>query len=256
MSRIRNKKRAASATTELRRSTRKAAPIRHLPGMFTSLFTTSSSKKIISNRLTLLTDREPFVYEIKNFLTQAEIEYVKSVVKERKLKRSYTDDGGTTKKKKIVSEDRTSTFTFLGKFQDRLVRTIETRAADLVGLPPSHVEPIQIVSYRKGQHFDTHHDLGPWDPENDSVEFIRSPTRLATLFVYVNTVKDGGETEFPVCKLKCQPKEGTAILWSNVKRSDKGDWIPDSRTIHRGCPVHSGRKIGMNIWITDKNLIG
>ena len=206
-----------------------------------------------------LINAEPFVYEIKNFLTKAEIEYIKSIVKERKLKRSYTDEGDTKigmKKKKIVSEERTSTFTFLGKFQDRLVRTMETRAADLVGLPPSHVEPIQIVSYRKGQHFDVHHDLGPWDPEVDVVEFIRSPTRLATLFVYVNTVENGGETEFPVCKLKCKPTEGTAILWSNVRRNERGEWVPDSRTIHRGCPVQSGRKIGMNVWITDKNLIG
>ena len=48
---------------------------------------------------------------------------MKNVVKDTRLKRSYTDDGGKTKKKKIVSEDRTSTFTFLAKFQDRLVRS-------------------------------------------------------------------------------------------------------------------------------------
>ena len=281
-----NKKKRGAPNTPLRRSTRRAPPIRHLPGIFTSLFTTT--KKNSNNRRLTVLNEEPFVYSIKNFLTKAEIEYMKNVVKDTRLKRSYTDDGGKTKKKKIVSEDRTSTFTFLAKFQDHLVRRalkreritidchtfvlriklivlssniqvrkIETRAADLVGLPASHVEPIQIVKYRKGQHFDTHHDLGPWDPENDSVEFIRSPTRLVTLFVYVNTVENGGETEFPVCKLKCQPTEGTAILWSNVCRDEKnGEWVPDPRTIHRGCPVQSGRKIGMNIWITDKNLIG
>ena len=160
-------------------------------------------------------------------------------------------------KKKILRASKTRKTLENEKNTRIQVRKIETRAADLVGLPPSHVEPIQIVRYRKGQHFDTHHDLGPWDPENNSVEFIRSPTRLVTLFVYVNTVENGGETEFPVCDLKCQPTEGTAILWSNVRRDEgKGEWVPDPRTIHRGCPVESGRKIGMNIWITDKNLIG
>ena len=67
-------------------------------------------------------------------------------------------------------------------------------------------------------------------------------------FCLCHHVENGGETEFPVCDLKCQPTEGTAILWSNVRRDEEnGEWVPDPRTIHRGCPVQSGRKIGMNI---------
>ena len=60
-----------------------------------------------------------------------------------------------------------------------------------------------------------------------------------TLFVYVNTVENGGETEFPVCDLKCQPTEGTAILWSNVRRDEeKGEWIPDPRDTSRmSCSI-------------------
>ena len=121
MSKSRTNKKKRAANTPLRRSTRKAPPIRHLPGMFTSLFT-KNNRKTSNNRLTLLNE-EPYVYSIKNFLTSTEIEYMKNVVKDTRLKRSYTDDGGKTKKKKIVSEDRTSTFTFLAKFQDRLVRS-------------------------------------------------------------------------------------------------------------------------------------
>ena len=60
-------------------------------------------------RLTVLNE-EPFVYSIKNFLTKAEIEYMKNVVKDTRLKRSYTDDGGKTKKKKMISLSRLSSY--------------------------------------------------------------------------------------------------------------------------------------------------
>ena len=72
-----NKKKRGAPNTPLRRSTRRAPPIRHLPGMFTSLFTTT--KKNSNNRRLTVLNEEPFVYSIKNFLTKAEIEYMKNV---------------------------------------------------------------------------------------------------------------------------------------------------------------------------------
>ena len=99
-----NKKKRA-ANTPLRRSTRKAPPIRHLPGMFTSLFT--KNRKTPNNRFGRVAERRTYAYSIKNFLTSTEIEYMKNVVKDTRLKRSYTDDGGKTKRKNC-SEDRTS----------------------------------------------------------------------------------------------------------------------------------------------------
>ena len=40
------------------------------------------------------------------------------------------------------------------------IRAIETRAAELCGVPPDNVEPLQVVAYRDGQQFKTHHDAG------------------------------------------------------------------------------------------------
>ena len=241
------------ANSTPRRSSRKSPPIRHLSGTFSSLFEDSkcdpATKK---SRITVL-KRSPNVFKIEHFLTRTEIESIKSMCKKR-FKRSFTDDDQGNK---ILTENRTSTFTFLRKFQDSTVRSIERRAAEFVGLPPANVEPLQIVSYTKGQHFDVHHDLGPWDGEG--VEFLRNPTRLATFFVYLNTLSEdaGGHTEFPKLNMSVRPVAGTAVVWSNVRRdSDSRSWIPDARTVHRGCPVAAGRKLGLNIWITDSNLIG
>lgn len=69
----------------------------------------------------------------------------------------------------------------LNKSQDRWARSIESRAADLVGVPQANVEPIQVVSYTAGQLFDTHHDAGTM-AEDGSIELV-PPVRYATLFL-------------------------------------------------------------------------
>jgi hypothetical protein len=85
----------------------------------------------------------------------------------------------------VISEFRTSTFLYLTKAQDRVVRTIESRAAGLVGLPQINVEPLQVVRYSKGQKFDTHHDAGTI-LDDGNIEVV-PPVRLATFFVVRHT---------------------------------------------------------------------
>ena len=47
------------------------------------------------------------------------------------------------------------------------VRAIEARAAELMGIPAGQVEPLQVVSYRDGQHFSAHHDAGTLESDDD-----------------------------------------------------------------------------------------
>jgi prolyl 4-hydroxylase len=94
-----------------------------------------------------------------------------------------------------------------------VTRLIEDRAATLVGLPSAHVEPLQIVSYTKGQYFNLHHDAGTLDEDEETVELV-PPKRIITLFVYLNDVSDEGEgsTEFPYLGVKVQPLKGKKHL--------------------------------------------
>lgn len=240
-----------------RRSVRGPPPLRLCSGTYASLFRDEEKQQersVLGRKLVPL-HSSPSVYYIENFLTPIEIEYIRQMSK-RRFRPSYTD---TADGVKILSKERTSTFIFLKKFGDTITRNIETRASEIVGLPSANVEPLQIVSYRKDQYFEVHHDLGPWDESENKVEFLRRPTRLATFFVYVNTLPDGsgGHTEFPSLGLSVRPVEGAAVLWSNVRLGERdGSWVPDERTVHRGCPVLEGRKLGMNIWITDQSQIG
>jgi hypothetical protein len=51
------------------------------------------------------------------------------------------------------------------------------------------VEPLQIVSYTKGQYFRVHHDAGTLDEDTGTVEVVL-PRRVITIFVYINTVPE------------------------------------------------------------------
>ena len=43
---------------------------------------------------------------------------------------------------------------------------------------------MQLVSYEAGQKFGLHHDLGIYDPDEDTVA-MQKPARLVSIFVYL-----------------------------------------------------------------------
>jgi prolyl 4-hydroxylase len=150
----------------------------------------------------------------------------------------------------VISEFRTSNFIHLSKGQDSIVRRIEAKAADLVGMAQSFVEPLQIVRYKEGQFFDVHHDAGTL-LDDGSVELV-APRRFATLFLYLNTLPDGqGHTEFPLAGVSMRPERGCGVLWCNINKQGE----PDPRTIHKACPVVGKGvvKYGVNVWISENN---
>lgn len=97
-----------------------------------------------------------------------------------------------------------------------------------MGAPTDFVEPLQVVSYINGQSFGLHHDSGEVD-DSGGVSFS-APRRIATVFVYLSTLKEdeGGETSFPLLPLKVSPQAGTAVVFSNVLPNG----LPDPRAVH------------------------
>lgn len=139
----------------------------------------------------------------------------------------------------------------MDKFHDAIIRKIEQRAADLVSLSVTAVEPIQIVSYTNGQRFNLHHDAGTLNSDDNTIELV-PPKRLVTFFVYLNDLPPTqGQTAFPFLDLQCQPIRGSAILFCNLLPSGE----PDYRTSHQALPVEGNLwKYGLNIWIIDESL--
>jgi prolyl 4-hydroxylase len=65
---------------------------------------------------------------------------------------------------------------------------------------------------------------------------------MLTLFLYLNDVEEGGETNFPKVDVTVQPKKGSALLWPSVLDEDPEK--KDFRTDHEALPVLKGIKYG------------
>jgi hypothetical protein len=196
----------------------------------------------------------PNIYIIENWLTENEMLYLNKAItcKQASFSPSTTEESGHGV---IVSSDRTSNSFHLTKAQDGVCRSIERRAAEMIGSHEHNSEPLQIVAYKDSQHFGLHHDAGFLDDE-DHATLMPSPVRLITLFGYLNNVPEGmGETEFPwhPQPLKVTPKRGSVIVFCNVN----ADGSIDERVVHQANPVVSGIfKYGINMWVCEKSMQG
>lgn len=220
----------------------------------------------------------PHIYEIDDFLSEAELQYFDDVIKKCSFQKSFVDNmqcdsegavpdspeaAKTPKRSRrtlVDSTHRTSTFFAFNHRADSMIRAIEQKTADLLGCWIHQIEGLQLVRYLPGQFFGVHHDMGDL-LEDDQVLLPRKhlvvKRRLVTLFAYLNdlTEDQGGCTYFPKCDhFRVRPKKGMAVLWSNVDRNG----YPDPNTIHAGETVLSESqdtnvvKYGLNIWITEE----
>ncbi|KAK3321343.1 2OG-Fe(II) oxygenase superfamily protein [Cercophora scortea] len=210
-----------------------------------------------------LVSTSPLIIYLTNFLTLSERAHLKDITKD-KFHPSAVADG-------TKSARRTSQSTYLPR--DLIQHCIETRALHFQGLstPRSHLEPLQLVKYSPGEHYDQHTDwFNPSTTPPTYTSASAGGNRLSSFFTYVHVSNDttGGGTNFPLidfprddtntgrwCEfLDCdepwergvtfRPVEGNAVFWMNLLPDGTGD----PRTLHAGLPVTSGDKIGMNIW--------
>lgn len=167
-----------------------------------------------------------------------------------------THDNGT----EILDSSCTSSTAFLPR-SDPVVSCILHRAAEIQGYTAiSDIEGLQLTSYVEGQQYRQHYD---WLDDESARE--SGSNRVSTFFGILDAdCKDCG-TRFPSlavdwsqedrrwCELvECESHEGLTVkplpgsvfFWRNLDENGAGD----SRTLHAGLPVTTGRKVGINIW--------
>jgi len=206
----------------------------------------------------------PLILYLDNFITPQERTHLKEVSAPRFRRSVIAGQDGAQK-----SSLRTSQSTDIPR--DAVVQCIEQRALDFQGFDTrsTQLEPLQLVRYTAGEHYDFHTD---WLSDPRYVTSFNGGNRLSSFFVYVyvsdNTT--GGGTNFPHvsppnpkserwCRfVDCdepyargttfRPVEGNAIFWENLlgRRGEKRQG--DGRTEHAGLPLTTGHKIGLNIW--------
>lgn len=146
--------------------------------------------------------------------------------------------------KLIVDKFRTSKTCFISE-KSNINKIIKKRIKDTFNLEED-IERLQITHYDPSQYYKPHHD---YFIEGD---FKNNRQRLKTIFVYLKCPDEGGETNFPLLKKKFIPSLGDAIAWTNCyKLNDK--YVYNEKSLHEGSLVKKGEKIGLNIWLLEKN---
>jgi prolyl 4-hydroxylase len=200
----------------------------------------------------------PRVFEIKNFLSDLEVDHILGIAKGTHLHRSGTQ---ASEKSQVTKDDatRTSTNTWIPRNTDMITDGIYQRAADLLQIDEallrwrhaneipefseskiSIAERLQLVHYDVGQKYTPHHDFRMPGLVN------LQPSRFATILFYLNDDMEGGETTFPIWlnaetsdALKVKPERGKAILFYSLLP----DGNFDARSLHEASPVTRGEKV-------------
>ncbi|OLN93293.1 Prolyl 4-hydroxylase 1 [Colletotrichum chlorophyti] len=211
-----------------------------------------------------MVSKSPLVIYLSDFVTPTERAHLLDLASGTFTHSEVVDASGG----RATRETRTSQSTSL--WRDDVVRCIEERAIAFqgYGVPSSHVEPLQLVKYGKGQQYRFHTD---WfiDPSNCKAQL--GGNRISSFFGYVSVANvTGGGTNFPLLNaphddrwcafIDCdepwekgvtfRPVEGNFVYWENLHHDGTGD----HRNLHAGLPVTSGQKIGMNIWTRQSPL--
>ncbi|MEO6387501.1 MAG: 2OG-Fe(II) oxygenase [Croceibacterium sp.] len=127
---------------------------------------------------------------------------------------------------------------------DPFVRGLQRRFDDLLGIDPSFGETIQTQRYLAGQQFEPHADWFASNTPYWEVEKNRGGQRSFTAMAYLNTVEEGGTTDFPNLGLSFEPRPGTLLVWNNADAQG----VPNPFTIHAGMPVIKGEKYVITKW--------
>ena len=211
----------------------------------------------------------PSVFEIDNFLKPHESDYMvkkgadvlKSV--SRWSRRATMEDKGVG----YAKEWRTSSQQWVSTDDDALLYDVDARIQNLTKLPIIHAEQIQVLRYNFDEHYSSHHDyFNPADYSNDrgvmSTTQNGAKNRLATVFMYLSDVEEGGETNFPRAgglanppdHFDCSkgyssfPKKNKVIIFYSMTH----DGEMDPFSLHGGCDVKKGQKWSANFWLWNK----
>ncbi|KAH9885913.1 2OG-Fe(II) oxygenase superfamily protein [Xylariomycetidae sp. FL2044] len=212
-----------------------------------------------------IVSRSPLVIYLSDFLTADEQAHLLEITKDKFTHSAVADAEGASG----LRETRTSQSTNVPR--DDIVRCIEERARLFQGfdIPRTHLEPVQLVKYARGEHYHFHTD---WYTNAAHATSAMGGNRFSSFFAYVAAADNitGGGTNFPMVEaphdrqwcafVDCdepwengvtfRPVVGNAVFWQNMLEDGTGD----QRTLHAGLPVTSGWKIGMNIWTRQGHL--
>lgn len=196
----------------------------------------------------LLTIDKPRIILFGNVLSKDECKQMIELSKP-KLDKSTTVNNLTGETE--LHKNRTSYGAFFQINETPLIASIDRRVSELMQLPITHGEGLQILHYQKGGEYKPHLDYFPPQETGSRVHLAHGGQRVATLILYLNNVEEGGETIFPEINLKVAPMQGNALYFAYTNSKNQVDPL----TLHGGCPVLRGEKYIATKWMRQKDRI-
>jgi prolyl 4-hydroxylase len=104
-----------------------------------------------------------------------------------------------------------------------------------------NLEDLQVLRYKQGGFYRPHFDYFSLEHEGSATLLSRGGQRVATVIIYLNTPRAGGETVFPNIPLTVNAEAGKAV---HFKYTDS-----NVASLHGGNPVLSGEKWIITAWV-------
>ena len=151
----------------------------------------------------------------------------------------------------VVSGLRSSLGMFFRPAETPLIARLDRRIAEIMNLPVSHGEGLQILHYPEGAGSAPHYDfLVPSNPANQA-SIARSGQRVSTLVTYLNDVPAGGETVFPAAGWAVSPQRGNAVYFEHA--NSHGEL--DHASLHASSAVTRGEKWVATKWMRQRTFV-
>ncbi|HSX13368.1 MAG TPA: 2OG-Fe(II) oxygenase [Chlamydiales bacterium] len=189
---------------------------------------------------------QPRIFLLKDFLTGKECDHIIRVSRPNMIPSKVVDD----KNRGETTDYRRSSEGFFipTNWNDPLLKGIENRIESLTGIPVENGESLHILHYKIGGEYQPHFDYFNPLTAGGADYLRRGGQRIATVLMYLNTPKAGGETIFPKANITIKPQKGDAVLFYNCTP----DGTVDPNSFHGGSPVIAGEKWIMTQWIREK----
>ncbi|XP_068154171.1 prolyl 4-hydroxylase subunit alpha-2 isoform X2 [Drosophila tropicalis] len=176
---------------------------------------------------------DPYMVLYHDVISPNEIAQLQEMAKPQ-LKRAtvYNATGNTNQ---FVKTRTAKVAWFLDTF-NQLTERLNQRIKDMTNFVLNGSEMLQVMNYGLGGFYIKHFDYfnTTTNPQTGQI----NGDRIATVLFYLNDVEQGGATVFPEIKKAVFPKQGTAIMWYNLKDDGEGN----RATLHAACPVIVGSK--------------
>jgi prolyl 4-hydroxylase len=192
--------------------------------------------------------RRPAIAVLADVLNADECEELIALAKPR-LKPSTVVDPKTGLNHVVAH--RNSDGMFFKLEETPFIAALDRRLSQLMNMPVSHGEGLQVLRYGPGTQSTPHFDfLTPSNPANQQ-SLTRSGQRVSSLVVYLNEVASGGETDFPEIGLAVCPQPGNAVYFEYCNSRNELDPL----SLHAGAPVIVGDKWAVTKWMRQRPFV-